>query len=52
MLEQPQVFTRSRLSPHHRPVTALSRSLSGTNVTANAVHLGMVSTSFGAEDPP
>jgi NAD(P)-dependent dehydrogenase (short-subunit alcohol dehydrogenase family) len=30
---------------------ALSRSLSGSNVTANAVHPGMVSTSFGAEDP-
>lgn len=29
----------------------LARRLRGTSVTANAVHPGMVSTSFGAEDP-
>jgi NAD(P)-dependent dehydrogenase (short-subunit alcohol dehydrogenase family) len=29
----------------------LSRRLQGAAVTANAVHPGMVSTSFGAEDP-
>ena len=29
----------------------LARRLSGTSVTANALHPGMVSTSFGAEDP-
>ncbi len=29
----------------------LARHLRGTSVTANAVHPGMVSTSFGAEDP-
>ena len=29
----------------------LARRLRGTTVTANAVHPGMVSTSFGAEDP-
>ena len=29
----------------------LARRLHGTSVTANALHLGMVSTSFGADDP-
>lgn len=29
----------------------LARRLKGTSVTANAVHPGMVSTAFGAEDP-
>jgi len=29
----------------------LARRLQGTSVTANALHPGMVSTSFGAEDP-
>lgn len=29
----------------------LARRLSGTAVTANALHPGVVSTSFGAEDP-
>jgi NAD(P)-dependent dehydrogenase (short-subunit alcohol dehydrogenase family) len=29
----------------------LARRLAGTSVTANAAHPGMVSTSFGAEDP-
>jgi NAD(P)-dependent dehydrogenase (short-subunit alcohol dehydrogenase family) len=29
----------------------LARSLKGTSVTANALHPGVVSTSFGAEDP-
>jgi retinol dehydrogenase-14 len=29
----------------------LARSLQGTSVTANALHPGVVSTSFGAEDP-
>ena len=30
----------------------LARRLNGTSVTANALHPGVVSTSFGAEDPP
>jgi NAD(P)-dependent dehydrogenase (short-subunit alcohol dehydrogenase family) len=29
----------------------LARRLKGTAVTANAVHPGLVNTSFGAEDP-
>jgi retinol dehydrogenase-14 len=29
----------------------LARRLQGTSVTANALHHGVVSTSFGAEDP-
>jgi retinol dehydrogenase 14 len=29
----------------------LARRLQGTSVTANALHPGVVSTSFGAEDP-
>jgi retinol dehydrogenase 14 len=29
----------------------LARRLKGTSVTANALHPGVVSTSFGAEDP-
>ena len=30
----------------------LARRLHGTSVTANAVHPGVVNTSFGGEDPP
>ncbi len=30
----------------------LARRLKDTSVTANALHPGVVSTSFGAEDPP
>ena len=46
----PRAYNQSKLA-NVMFTYELARRLDGTGVTANAVHPGMVSTSFGAEDP-
>jgi retinol dehydrogenase-14 len=41
----------SRPTPNVLFTYELARKLQGTSVTANALHPGVTSTSFGAEDP-